>query len=308
MYFKVIKAVLDSTLAKICAAQGVPIEEGHARLKAHLLAMNAEWFSGENPQINYGDPFCRLAYLYCHTPANANICELAIRQEPAITELVKARAVASAEIRVCAFGGGPGTELLGVSKHLLKIRTSAALPIVEITFSVLDRVVEWGESWESISTIIRNAIKEKWPRIQDRPLHINKSFAPFDMTKLDAYVNLTSYLAHDLYIMNYVVSEVIDDVEDLAAVLARMREAAPADALFLIIDRDQDAVCQRASALVATAGLDIVHSGKSATSMDGDEQSSELDPYITEIGRRPRTQWRNERSGRGIFWVLCRKR
>lgn len=308
MYFKVIRAVLDSTLAKVCAVQGIPIAEGHTRLKEHLLAMNTEWFSGENPQIEYGDPFCRLAYLYCHTPANANICEVVIRQELMVTDLIKARATTGDEVRVCAFGGGPGTELLSLSKHLLKVRTSTPLPIVEINFSVLDRVAEWGESWESISTLIRDAMREEWPRIQDRPFHINKSFAPFDMTKLDAYVNLTSYLAHDLYIMNYVVSEVIDDVDDLAQVLARMREAAPIDALFLVIDRDQDTVCQRVATLVDIARLDVVHSGKSASTMDNDEQSSELAPYITEIGRRPRTQWRNERSGRGIFWVLCRKR
>ena len=303
MYFKTIKAVLDGTLATTCAKKGITLAEGHALLKEHLLEMNEEWFSGENPQIDYADPFCRLAYLFCHTAANANICEIAIRTQPEIDALIMARANAGEEVRVCAFGGGPGTELLALSKHLTKTHTLP--PVIEINFTVLDLVPEWAESWDAIWAQVRTTLRASYAA-GARPFQINKSFAPFDMTKVDKYANLAAYLKHDLYIMNYVVSEVIDDVDDLAAVVKEMRKAAPQDALFLIIDRHQPEVEKRADKLVADAKLEVINKGSSCSYMDGDEQKDELEPYVTEVGRVPRVQWRTS-NGRGIFWILAKK-
>jgi hypothetical protein len=301
-----IRYVLDETLAKTCAARGISLADGQAKLKEHLLAMNEEWFSKVEPNINYEDPFCRFAYLYCHTAINANICEVAIRSEPAITELIRARAQAGNELRVCAFGGGPGTELLALAKHVLN-NINPPIPPLEINFTVLDSVIEWSESWEVIATALREAIKAKWPNIGNRPLHIHKNFMPFDMTDLEAFANLNGILNHDLYAMNYVVSEVFDSIDDLAVVMTKMREAAPADALFLIVDRDQDEVRKRAAHLLQAAGLEQLSGKTNSGSMDLDERADELDPYKPGIGRWPRLKWRTEGSNRGIFWLLARK-
>jgi hypothetical protein len=305
VYFKMIRYVLDTTLAKTCAARGISLADGQAKLRDHLLEMNEEWFSKVEPNIDYKDPFCRLAYLYAHTACNANICEIAIRSQGEVIALIHERASAGKEVRVCAFGGGPGTELLALVKYLLKTM-GPTFPTVEINFTVLDRVVEWSESWEVMATSVRDAIKERWPNVADRRLHVFKSFMPFDMTKIEAFTNFDTILTHDLYVMNYVVSEVIDSVDALANVMGKMREAAPNDALFLIIDRDQPEVRERAEALVTSAGLQQVNLGTSCNSMDGDERASELDSYSPGIGRRPRLQWRTQ-NNRGVFWILAKK-
>jgi hypothetical protein len=89
-------------------------------------------------------------------------------------------------------------------------------------------------------------------------------------------------------------------------VVKEMRNAAPKDALFLIIDRHQPEVEKRAAKLVADAKLEVINKGSSCSYMDGDEQKDELEPYVTNIGRAPRVQWRSNH-GRGIFWILAKK-
>ena len=118
-YFKTIKAALDASFAGICEHLGVSREAACETIKQHLATMSEEWFSGETPNIVYSDPLCRFAYLFCHVGANANLCEVAIRDSPDLCEFIDSTLEKTEELRVCAFGGGPGTELLALSKFLL---------------------------------------------------------------------------------------------------------------------------------------------------------------------------------------------
>ena len=45
------------------------------------------------------------------------------------------------------------------------------------------------------------------------PFTISKTFLPFDMTQIDQFANLHQVFTHDLYVMNYVLSEVFSDNE-----------------------------------------------------------------------------------------------
>lgn len=63
-------------------------------------------------------------------------------------------------------------------------------------------------------------------------------------------------LQQDLYILNYVVSELIGDHAKFQKLMNLAAASAPAGGMFLIVDRDQDKVIQNATALLSTAGLD----------------------------------------------------
>lgn len=117
-YFKLAKSVLDRSVELACDARGISSEDGLKMLAEHLRTMSEEWFNGSVPNIAYEDPFLRLAYVYCHVPANANLIEIAVRKTPQLADLMLDRLGGEGELRVCVLGGGPGTELLALAKHL----------------------------------------------------------------------------------------------------------------------------------------------------------------------------------------------
>jgi hypothetical protein len=291
-YFQIVKSALDALLAGICAHKGLSGVQALKMVEGHLRTMSKEWFSGEAPNIAYGDPLCRFAYLYSHTAVNANLCEVAVRSLPAVGPHILDRLNTIGELRVCAFGGGPGTELLALSKFLTGKKGLGQLqPHGEVNFTLLDYVPEWAESWNALEAAIKRDFLTTFGHKRDWPFSISKSFQPFDMTKVEQYANLVQLFEHDLYVMNYVLSEIFSDHPSFAALFNQMAARAPSGAQFVIIDRKQDHIVAWARELMAGAGL--VESGylETSTNMDYDEQKAVLDDYQKYITLHPRITW-----------------
>jgi hypothetical protein len=249
-YIRTVKAVLDNALEAVRIKMGLSVDEMNAALAGHLKTMTDEWFSGDVPNIAYGDPLCRFAYLYCHVAANANLFEVVIRNTPEVQQWITERLALNQELTVCAFGGGPGTELLGLSKHFLKIGRTA--PPISLSFTILDRVPEWAETWNLIEREVTTYLRARFGAFTNRPFSIAKSFCPFDMTKVEQFGNLVHLFGQDFFVLNYVVSEILGDSQKLQDVIAKMTESAPPGAIFLIVDREQDDVMARAQNLLQT--------------------------------------------------------
>jgi hypothetical protein len=304
-YFGTIKAALDAMLPGICRYYGIRPEDALAYVKAHLETMNNEWFSGERPNIAYQDPLCRFSYLFCHTAVNANLCEFALRQSPDIVQFLIEKMDRDQELRVCAFGGGPGTELLALSKYFVRTRPNG--PVARLSFTLLDRTTEWSESWNALEGQINNELRMSGRHFGQWPFNISKTFIPHDMTHVSSYANMPNLFQQDLYLMNYVVSEIIGDHASFQAVVSTAAQSSPNGSKFIVIDRDQASVRTSASNLLRNAGLDVGEVHPTSTNMDADEQSSVLVEYIRAVGRQPRVQWgRNGRSG--AFWIIGTKR
>jgi hypothetical protein len=250
---------------------------------------------------------CRLAYLYCHDPVNANLFEGVIRITPDLSSFVSNKLKTEGELKVCSFGGGPGTEVLGLSKHLWK-NTKAGEQWGTISFTVLDRVTEWAESWNALEKSIRDFLKVNCGAFKDWPFSIGKSFNTFDLTDCSRFANLTELFGQDLFVMCYVISELYGDTDKFLEVLAAMVESAPKDAKFLIIDRQQDSVMEKAIKLLKKTGLKASDTTTDIGSMDTDEQVTALEPYVTLIGRKPRLTWGNRQTGCGAFWIIGTKK
>jgi hypothetical protein len=298
-YFQIVKSALDALLAGICAHKGLSHEQAMKMVASHLRTMSKEWFSGEAPNIAYGDPLCRFAYLYSHTAVNANLCESAIRSSPKLVSYILERLNSTGELRVCAFGGGPGTELLALAKFLTRKKAEGKLePHGEVNFTLLDCVPEWAESWNALESAIKREFFTKFGHKKDWPFRISKSFQPFDMTKVEQYANLIQFFEHDVYILNYVLSEIFSDHAAFAALFNQMAAHAPQGAYFVLIDRKQDHVLQWANELLAGGGLVEAGYNETSTNMDYDEQATELNDYLQQIGLNPRVTWN------GAFYLL----
>ncbi len=298
-YFSTIRAALDASFPGICHHYRIPPADVLQYVSMHLQAMNDQWFSGDTPNIAYHDPLCRFSYLFCHTAVNANLCEVAIRNSPDLVTFIAGKMNNQQELRVCAFGGGPGTELLALAKYLSRTRPHG--PLACLSFTLLDRVPEWSETWNALEAQIISELRAGGIPVAQRPFSISKTFVPYDMTLVGNYANMPNLFQQDLYVMNYMVSEIIGDQANFQAVISSAANSSPPGSKFLIVDRDQGAVRADAVRLLQTAGLAVGQIMETATNMDGDEQSAVLGPYSGPIGRQPRVRWR------GAFWVIGTK-
>jgi hypothetical protein len=313
-YFKTIKAALDTSYGPICRHMNIAVNEAPQVVKNHLRAMNKEWFGYDPANIDYCDPPCRFAYLFAQTAANANLCEIAIRESPDVCRLTEERA-AEGELKVCAFGGGPGTELLALSKHLWRKRPNG--PHVQVTFTLLDRVNEWVESWQALEAEIKAALKAKYGPFPKHPFSVSGYFVSNDMTKPNQYVNLPTLFAQDLFFLNYAVSEITGGNTNYHATHPQFQELITAavgacrpGSKFIITDRDQDSVIANSQRLLQDAGLQVSQIGKVCRRMDDDERPEVLQAFSDDIERQPRCWWRGRYgsgSNRGAFYLVGTK-
>jgi hypothetical protein len=299
-YFRAVKAILDVAVPAIAEERGISEDEIRRAMIPHLKCFSTEYRTGKKPQNDYPDPLCRLAYLYCYVPANANLCEIAIKRTDELAEFVTGKLKKKGELKVCAFGGGPGTELLALTKFLINNRKN--IGDCEISFILLDEVEEWVESWNLIESEVRNFLKKSYGKPSSWPFLVSKSFIPFDITSLDRYGNLKHLFGQDLYILNYVVSEIYerDELAGLSKVLKTMIKSADSGAKILIIDRNEWGVVNKVKELMAELGVDVSEVQETKENMDYDEESSELGVhYIRE--HAPRLTWNS-------FWITGTKK
>lgn len=298
-YFRTVRAVLERNSAAIAELQEVTTEQFQQMMICHLKQMSEEYYKKQKPKISYDDPICRAAYLYCYVAANANLCERAIKNSDDLKELIETRCDEEGELKVCAFGGGPGTELLALAKYLIGKRKKG--PPITLSFLLLDDVPEWAETWFLLEGQIRKFLKEQFGKNSSWPFTVSRSFVPFDMTDLSQFGNIQQLFGHDLYIFNYVISEIYEDegVESMQKVVEAMAATAPVGSKVLIIDRKESSIIQRAKDLLENSGLSASEPVESVDNMDSDEQCSELgDQLISE--RSPRLKWNS-------FWIIGTK-
>src|SRR5262245_34251643 len=118
MYFEATKRILSVSLESIARSRKLTRPQVLKKAASHLKLMSDQWYAGEAPQIAYDDPLCRWAYVFAHVPAHANLFEKVIgicaKVCPEFGQVLHAE-----EVSMLVFGGGPGTELLGLAKYYL---------------------------------------------------------------------------------------------------------------------------------------------------------------------------------------------
>ena len=115
-----------------------------------------------------------MAYLYIVAAANANTFKKVLTSDDDLRNYSLRTANERAELKICALGAGPGTELLGLAKFFHEQQLGLN---VSVDFHLLDKVKEWANSWYSIRDEVLNAYRAtygtrraKWPMIPSRNL------------------------------------------------------------------------------------------------------------------------------------------
>ena len=186
-------------------------------------------------------------------------------------------------LRVCAFGGGPGTEALALMRLFQYHPPEHHSPELEIT--VIDRVSQWADACKYMSDAIKR-------HRTDHGVRLVPWFQSFDMTDLRYYGTAPTLRNQDLIILNYVVSELFaeSDLLRLTNVMNVMADGASADTKLVIIDHK--AAAEKVKNLMLLNGWAEVYCDEEQIMMPLEEDKSVLNSYLHKFVRLPRLQAR----------------
>jgi len=209
------------------------------------------------------------------------------------------------EVGICAFGGGPGTELLGLAKRIeTRVRIGRIKDQTSLNFLLLDQVNEWMDSWYSIQREINSRFKNSFgSRKTNWPLITSGNSCSIDVTNTKHFGNWGAVFDKDIYVFSYIVSEVFDYHNELQDFITKMSAQAPEGSKFLFIDRWGQKWKDNVEGIAEKSGINL--SGFHDTKvfrhyMSPDEQKTDLGQIYIDVGRSPRTTW-------NAFWVVGTK-
>jgi hypothetical protein len=294
--FELTKRVTDETARAIFGRTDLTEEEGR-QVHQQLADMSAAWGAGRAPALTTAVQ--RFGYLYCYVAAHAHLCELAMRSSQEIRALIVSKVRGQQPLRVCLFGGGPGTELIALTKFLSR-RVAGEDPLT-VEVLVLDKEPSWGENVATTGAVVGAALTEAHFEIE-----MNVTFNQFDFCA-DPGVMLDQIRGRDLYIFNHAVSEALNSLNTLEPLLASITESMPIGAVLLIADREQEAVLNGAMGLIQHTGLQEA-SQRGIRTMDFEEDCNALkDTYFNRINWHPRVKFGLAGLDQGAFTITGTK-
>jgi len=169
----------------------------------------------------------------------------------------------------------------------------------EDLLTVIDRVPEWIENISWITDEIDDIYSKRFGRRRDWPASFHVLPFALDFSDLDGFGNLPSLFRRDIFVLNYVLSEVFD-LDELLPIMKNMVKGCPAGAHFLFIDRSDNQTSGKMATLVEELGLEEECRGETKGNMDTDEQKSELQDISEFLRKQPRVTWNAE-------WLLAVK-
>lgn len=297
MYFEATNRILSVSLGAIAKARKLTRSQALKKAADYLAVMSDQWYTGEAPQIAYDDPLCRWAYVYAHVPVHANLFEKVIKLcSDGRAEFRKK--LNGEEVSVLVFGGGPGTELLGLAKYFFNNANEGMQ--TEVEFCLVDRVAAWTENLASIQEEINCIYADKYGPKRKWPARFHVSSLPFEFSDVESFGNLPALFNKQIFVFSFVISEVFD-MSIILPVMKAMVAGCPASAYFLFIDRADSETKKKIKELIAAVGLDELGDADIKGNMDTDEDKADLKEFSDAIGKLPRLTW-NAR------WHLATKR
>ena len=257
-----VKLVLDDEYAAI------PLSEAQkdAKIKEEMASLGGEYArlnqAGRLP-IDYKDPIKRFAYIYKYTVAHADYIMQLIGVCPELQAALRAPYVS-----VACLGGGPGSDLLGVLKHLMLHKPGD----VNLTCYLSDRERAWGDSWSSVAPLL------------DRPIRLNTVFQQMDVTNEAEWRTYYKFLKADIFTLSYFLSEVWSERTRAEPFFDYCFSGMRSGALLLFVDNDHTDFLTWFDGLAKRHRLAIVKSHQTVIAFSNDEEKRDLEPYFTKFG------------------------
>ena len=299
--FKSIGNVLDQSVSDWTLNTGLPLDQFVPQVKDAILRMHDEYYSRKRPEIPFDDLVYRSAYLYKYAPANALAVEAVLNDDAKDQRLISSLLTSQQRISLCCLGGGPGSEIVGVAKWIVRQQLGAT----QLEVVVTDKYPQWKGQWESVRDTLNATVSAKRP-----PLVVSRGVARVDVINpVSARLPVLGQ-GFDLYVVSYVVSHIYTP-EGLARFRQFMRsviDSAPKDSKFLFIDRHEPNWKTAVTTLLDYPGIQISGPYSSISGSPGDTQEEKTDLGVLykgleiykELEISPRLGW-------DIFWVVGTK-
>ena len=290
-FYKLLGPVLEQDIDFVARQRGISKDEIYRLILKEAKNNQKEWFSGDVPNLNYYDEICRLAYLYIVAASNANTFKYILESNHILHDYLIKIISNKRALRVCSFGGGPGTELLGMVKFFYQYPIGYCF---NIDFQVLDKVQEWANSWYRIRDSILRSLEQFYGL--DRlnwPVFPTGNFIPCDVTDPNSIQNAGNIWDQDLYVINFLLSEVFIEHPGLNEFMRRIVKMAPSDAFFLFIERRGPMWQERIQQIIQKAGLRFKGCNESQLTKDRDEYPEDLGEIFDILSpeKKPRMTW-----------------
>jgi hypothetical protein len=130
--------VMDDMYPELLDQYGDATNEVLAQARKELRTRLNDLDAGE--QVPYETNSHRFAYLYLYATGRASIMHSIIGKFPCLSELLDRD-----HVKVCSIGGGPGTDLVGISKYVSAIGSRT-----RISATIYDREAGWKSYWDAI--------------------------------------------------------------------------------------------------------------------------------------------------------------
>ncbi len=289
MYIDLIRRVLEQAMETYASSSGMTVSEVLGKIREHIDA-TAKEHQKDEPEIQYADALCRLGYLYRHATANATLFEFVLRDSGELRSIL--RQSAGQRLNICAVGGGPGTELLGLAKFLL--RRSRTFP-KKITFTVLDSIPQWAETWQQLADAVEIELQSAGDGSETITCPtIVPAFLPFDVLTPDSYKSYAYQFRNaNIIIFNYLFSENKTRLTAARGAVAQLYEMAPKGCVFVVIDRLENDVTFRDQ--VVAMFKDVFHKDSNTHTigsyLDRDEQTSDMGEMFKQMLGTPRAKF-----------------
>src|SRR5262249_13854412 len=145
------------------------------------------------------------AYMFAHAAVQANLFQRVIEECARRDQSFRER-LCSPNLSMVIFGGGPGTELLGLAKYYFKQREDDPNhDQVDVDLDVIDRVGAWSENVSSIKDEISNAYAAKFGSKRAWPALFDIHAFSLNFAELDEFGNLTTIFGRDIFVLNFVI-------------------------------------------------------------------------------------------------------
>jgi hypothetical protein len=282
-----LQSVLSQTRNAICDLYGITEADAFSRVQA-FIEDNSERWRLEDPNINYEDPFCRMAYLYMNVAVHASLVEEALGFYPQVRKLIQQRVAESRDIQIGIMGGGPGSELLGIVRYIQSLRLARP---AHLDLVLVDRMREWDESWHALKSGIDDELKNSYGDNRGAwPVSISRSFLPLDMTSVQDFAHFATRFGNiDLFLVTYLVSELKGSVAELTNVLRTLISRAHPASLVLFIDRNEKVVRYAVQKMIHNIGLQSL--GLHQVRGELTDRLEDLGDWYINIPFLPRQRW-----------------
>jgi SAM-dependent methyltransferase len=254
--FQLVKNVLDDLY------ESIPETSGYNRddlIRKALRYLERKYLGLAQGQIvQYNHQALRFAYIYRFVTSHANLIYQIISSSTDLSELFKQR-----KVSVTCVGSGPGSDVLGIIKHILLARVEPMLRCI-----MMDRKSIWENYWDVFARKLPSQVQVAY------------SFQTFDIIDAGTWATSSRYLTSDLFTMSYFMSEINSLRIESEPFFVNLFRNVKAGALFLYIDNNSPHFYNWFDSLAAANHIEILRSDEGRMYiMDLEEEKTDLGEY-----------------------------